>query len=436
MLQDRVNVQDSSLAILILHGMGPQHTWLKGVADVELMFPTYGTGSRYLVHSGQLPLPREVTAFPFSGVIMTSTFMDRVVENGLSSKWIRQYDFLKTSPARKIVFPQDDYWQCEVRDQFYVDWGIDEVYPVCPPQSWPELIPLSLKRGVRVEQGYTTYVTPYMRSLSLRSRPWAERHFDVVYRASRTPTAPNRLGMVKSVIGDRFVQALGPNSGLKLDIGGGSGAMIVGPAWHDFVGNSRAILGSNSGSSIRLTNAAVARTIVEYQVRHPKSGIEQVEREAVPQEDRGKSYTAISPRNVEAAMLNTLQILVPGAYSGILQPYEHYLPLDECCANAPQVVAALRDQAYCRRIIDACRERILVDTELNVETLIGDVLGRIRRHAGHISFPAGAEFDAMAARYESQTRLSKAKSRYLTGFKNMLRPLLPDRLKLWLRTLR
>lgn len=429
-------MQDGSLAILILHGMGPPQTWLKGVADVELMFPAYGAGTKYLVHSGRLPLPKELAAFPFSAVIMTSTFMDRVVEHGLSSRWIRQYDFLKTSGARKIVFPQDDYWQCEVRDQFYVDWGMDEVYPVCPPSSWPELIPRCLKGGARIAQGYTTYVTPYMRSLSQRSRPWAERDFDVVYRASHTPTAPNRLGMVKSVIGDRFLEALGPKTGLKLDIGGGSGAMIVGSAWHDFVGNSRAILGSNSGSSIRLRNATVARSIVEYQFRHPGAGIEQVERDAVPQEDRGKSYTAISPRNIEAAMLNTLQILVPGAYSGILQPHEHYVPLDEDCGNARQVVEALQDEVYCRRVIDACRERILGATELNVECLIRDVLDRVRTHAGHASAPGDAAFDALSARYESRVRFSQAKSRYWTGFKNLVRPLLHHRLKLWLRTLR
>ena len=422
--------------ILVLHGMGSPETWLKGVADVELMFPNYDPENNYLVHSGRVKLPKEVASFDFAAVIMTSTFMDRVVEHGLSNNWIRQYDFLKTSRARKLVFPQDDYWQCEVRDQFYVDWGIDEVYPVCPPQSWSELIPRCIKSGVRVEQGYTTYVTPYMRSLSLRSRPWAERDFDVVYRASRTPTAPNRLGMVKSVIGDRFVQAIGPKVGLRLDIGGGSGAMIVGSAWHDFVGNARAILGSNSGSSIRLRNAAVARSIVEYQVRNPRANIEQVERDVVPQEDRGKGYTAISPRNVEAAMLNTLQILVPGTYSGIMQPYEHYLPLDEDCANILQVVETLQDEAYCRRVIDACRERILAETELSGECLIRDVLGRIRTHAGHSSIPGGAAFDALSASYESKVRFSQAKSRYSTEFKNIVRPLLPNRLKLWFRTLR
>lgn len=424
------------LNILVLHGMGAPKTWLKGVADVELMFPTYGAGNRYLVHSGLLPLPRDVADFPFSAVVITSTFMDRVVENGLSSRWIRQYDFLKTSSARKIVFPQDDYWQCEVRDQFYVDWAMDEVHPVCPPSSWPELIPRSLQSGMRVTQGYTTYVTPYMRSLALNSRPWAERDFDVVYRASRTPTVPNRLGIVKSIIGDKFLKAVGTQVGLKLDVGSGTGSMIVGAAWHDFVGNSRAILGGNSGSSIRLKNAAVARGILEYQLHHPHAGIEQIEQDAIPQEDRDKFYTAISPRNVEAAVLNTLQILVPGMYSGILQPYEHYIPLDEDCGNVGQVVEALQDEAYCRRVIDACRKRILSAPELSVESVIRDVLSRVMKHSKQSVAPDGAAFEALCLRYKSRMRFSQAKSHYWTELKNVARPFLPHRMMLWLRTLR
>lgn len=416
--------------------MGPPGTWLKGVADVELMFSTYDTENKYLAHSGRLPLPKEVAAFPFSAIIMTSTFMDRVVEHGLSGNWIRQYDFLKTTRARKIVFPQDDYWQSEVRDQFYVDWAIDEVHPVCPPDSWPELIPRYLKSGGRVAQGYTTYVTPYMRSLSLRAKPWSERHFDIVYRASRTPTAPNRLGMIKSVIGDRFLHAVGPNTELKLDISSGSGGMITGAAWHDFVGNSRAILGSNSGSSIRLRNAAIARSIAEYQLGHPGAGIEQVEREVVPPEDRGKSYTAISPRNVEAAVLGTLQILVPGLYSGILRPDEHYIPLAEDCGNVQEIAAILRDEGRCRRVVEACRERILGAAELRAERLIQEVLGRVRSQSGVPAQADDAAFEAMSATYKRKIRLSQIGSLFLTGLKNRVRPLLPNRLRLWLRTVR
>jgi hypothetical protein len=423
------------LNILVLHGMGESKTWLKGVADVELMFPTYDTGSRYLIHSGLLPLPMYVADFPFSAVIITSTFMDRVVENGLSSRWIKQYEFLKASSARKIVFPQDDYWQCEVRDQFYVDWAIDEVHPVCPASSWSELIPRSLQSGVRVTQGYTTYVTPYMRSLALNSRTWAARDFDVVYRASRTPTVPNRLGVVKSIIGDKFLKAVGTQAGLKLDVGSGTGSMIVGAAWHDFVGNSRAILGSNSGSSIRLKNAAVARGILEYQFHHPHAGIEQIEQDAIPPEDRDKFYTAISPRNVEAALLNTLQILVPGPYSGILQPYEHYIPLDEDCGNVEQILDVLNDEARCRRIIDACRERVLSTSELSVERLIHDVLGRVMSHGHQLTTPDGEAFKVLSAKYECDVRFSRIKSHYWRELKNVLRPLLPHRMMLWLRTL-
>jgi len=426
----------STLAILVLHGMGDTGTWLKGVADVELMFPEYDKENRYLVHSAKLPLPEDVTKFTFSAIIMTSTFMDRVVEHGLSSRWIRQYDFLKNTTARKIVFPQDDYWQCEVRDRFYVEWGIDEIFPVCQPSSWYELIPRSMKAGIKINQGYTTYVTPLMLGLSEYSKSWSDREFDVVYRASRTPTAPNRLGMIKSVIGDRFIQALGTKKGFKFNISDGSGALIVGSDWHRFIGNSRAILGSNSGSSIRLRNSDIARTILNYQLRHPELTMDQLEEATVPAVDRGKNYTAISPRNVEAAMLNTLQILVPGDYSGILKPHEHYIPLDEKCSNIKEVLDILKDEDHCRRIVNNCKNQILCRPELNSYKLISNVLSRVATSKSHLTSFDMSAFSNLNAKYNRKIYFFKLSNYWLIRLKNIMRPLMPLRLKLWLRTLR
>lgn len=425
----------SALTILVLHGLGESSSWLKGVADVELMFPQYDKKNKYLVHSARLALPKEVSRYPFSAIIMTSTFMDRVVEHGLSSRWIRQYDFLKSATARKIVFPQDDYWQCEVRDQFYVEWSVDEIFPVCPPSSWRELIPGSMSAGITVSQGYTTYVTPLMQNLSEHSKPWAERDYDVVYRASRMPTAPNRLGMIKGVIGDRFMQAFGAKTGFKFDIGSGAGALIVGSDWHKFVGNSRAILGSNSGSSIRLRNPDVARAILNYQLRHSEVSIEQLEEATVPDVDRGKNYTAISPRNVEAAMLNTLQILVPGDYSGILKPYEHYIPLDENCTNIEEVLAILKDESRCKRIVDNCRSQILGRAELNADRFMFDVLNRVSPNVSDLAFDINA-FSRLNTKYLRKIYLSKVSNHLFMRLKNLVRPLIPLRFKLWLRTMR
>lgn len=415
--------------ILILHGLDNTDTWLSAVTDVELMFPKYDKENNYLLHSGQLPLPAELAFFPFAAVIIMSTFMDRVVQYGLSGKWIKQYEFLKRTRARKIAFPQDDYWQCEVRDRFYVEWGVDEVHPVCAPNTWSELIPKYLSSGRLVQQGYTSYVTPFMRNLSTLCKPWSERSFDVVYRASQMLTAPNRLGDIKRVLGKRFLETVGPNAGIKIDVDNGHGGMILGSAWHTFIADSRAILGSNSGSSIRLRNALVARQLIEYQRLHPYASIEKIERDVLPSEDYGKCYTAISPRNIEAAILGTLQILVPGTYSEILESNKHYVPLDEDCNNALEVVELLRDTRRCQQIIEACRDRVLGAEVLSAEMKINDVLGRVQAHFNHIPTSDSLAFNRLKNKYALHIKLSKAKRFYSSTLKVLIWKNLPEVLR-------
>ena len=57
-----------------------------------------------------------------------------------------------------------------------------------------------------------------------------------------------------------------------------------------------------------------------------------------PWEDR-IFYRTISPRHFEAAAFGICQILFEGAYSEILQPWRHYLPLKKDFSNFEEIVA-------------------------------------------------------------------------------------------------
>jgi hypothetical protein len=342
------------------------------------LFPRYDRTNRYVVHNCYYPCPALLARTRFDAVLLMSTFMDWVAREGLDSTWLAQYTFLRTGDAMKIAFPQDDYWYCEVRDAFYTEWGVDLVFPVCPPESWPELLPRYLATGRPARQGYTTFVTEYTRALARREQPWATRKTDVVYRATKKPKAPNRFGIVKGVIGERFVAALPPNHELTLDISTEPRDLIRGEAWYDFVAGARAILGSNSGSSIRLRNHAVLADLERFRAANPALPLDQVEREALPPDDRDKSYTAISPRNLEAAALGTVQILVPGPYSGLLSPGEHYLPLAEDGHNAAEVLTSLQDQQACAAMGARARRQLFDAPALQAESLIASVDAAIR----------------------------------------------------------
>lgn len=393
-------MQARKLNVLVLHGMGRPKNWFAGVADVELMFPRYDSANNYLVHNCYYPCPAILAHTEFDAIIMMSTFMDWVAREGLESEWLAQYRFLKDTAAVKIVFPQDDYWYCEIRDAFFVEWGVDVVHPVCPPESWPELIPRFLAKGGVARLGFTTYVTAYTRRLQSHAMPWDSRAWDVVYRATKLPKAPNRYGIVKGQIGDRFMKALPSGHGFRLNISTDPRNLIRGDAWYDFIGNAKGILGSNSGSSIRLRNHAVRDRLTAYREAHPAASLEAIEEQVMAPEDRHKEYTAISPRNVEAGALRTLQLLTPGPYSGVLDAYADYIPLAEDCSNIDEVLSIWSDRERCLEIARSAREKIFAATGIQVEAVIAEVEAMIRERR-----PPGArvtDFDATRRAYKAQ----------------------------------
>ena len=388
------------LNILVLHGMGRRANWFSGVADVELMFPRYDTANNYVVHNCYYPRPAILEHAEFDAIVMMSTFMDWMTREGLDSEWAAQYAFLKNTPAVKIVFPQDDYWNCEIRDTFYVEWGMDIVHPVCPPASWPELIPRFLAGGGVAKLGFTTYVTDYTRQVAKHATPWDSRQWDFVYRATKLPKAPNRYGIVKGQIGDRFINALPAGHSFRLNISTDPKDLIRGDAWYDFIGNAKGILGSNSGSSIRLRNHAVRDRLAELRRNNPAASLEEMEERVVAPEDRNKEYTAVSPRNVEAAALGAVQLLAPGPYSGILNAYEDFIPLAEDAGNMDEVLRIWSNRAECIEIARRARDKVFAAEAMQVEAVIASVDSLIRERRRPSSRPTS--IDAVRRAYQAQ----------------------------------
>lgn len=390
---------NSKLNILLLHGMEFKRNWLSGVADTELMFSKYDKHNKYIVHSSFYKLPKFLKSVDFDAVIMTSTFMSIFVGNFTAGNdaWVNQYDFLKKSTAKKIVFAQDDYWFTEVRDSFYIDYSIDRVFLVCPPDSWNDLVPNYISIGGEVAQGFTTYVTPYIRNLSKYNKVWTDREYDIVYRGKKNPKVPNHIGEIKGQIGDSFLHNLSPDNKdkLKLDLGN-SGTFIKGENWYKFLTNSRGILGSNSGSSVRLRNIEMMHKILSYADQHPHlSGLE-IEQAILDKNDRNRDYTAISPRNVESAALRTVQFLVRGSYSGMLEAHKEYFPLHEDCSNADECIDFLRDSDACNEMIDKSRTALLGNSELDCFRYINDTTDYIRKNCSQL---VSLNFSTISKRY-------------------------------------
>ena len=349
------------LAILILHGLGDPAAWRTAVRDLEYLLPDHQTGHHYIVHSSEQPLPEFVRQTRFHAIVLGPTFLCARYSPWMFEQVRRDYAFVGQSDAFKIALPQDDYDCSQLLDDWMMQWGVDAVYAACS-QNWPILYPQYSKTG-RIHQGYTGYIPDAWVDRFARPKPHAGRRIDVSYRANRLPPNFGRIGRTKTEIGARFA-AHPAAAGLRLDVSTEPSALIYGPRWHDFVEDSRFCLAANSGSSLLDPVGVIRQCVERHLIRHPAATFEEVEADCFPGEDGRYEFTAISPRNLEAALALTVQLATPGPYSGILTAGEHYISLAPDCSNADDVVEQTRDTSVIKRIAAHARDAVLARPEL------------------------------------------------------------------------
>lgn len=343
------------LNILVLHCLGSPafapNFLEKHVFALQRNFPEHN----YLYHDAALPLPRYVSETAFDAIILDVSFLfARWAGQAYFEDRLRAYSFVTDSEAVKIAFPQDEY-DCHVLlDDWMCAWKVDVVFSVIA-SGWEILYPRFHRQG-EIRLGYTGYIDECL--LDWPRKPFSQRTVDIGYRARKLLPYFGRLGETKWTIG-RDVAVAARVAGLSTDIVLGDSGTLFGRDWLNFINNSKFTLGANSGSSLLDPKGNIQRLVKDYVARNPGAEFEEVEAHCFPGQDGLHAFTAISPRVLEAALLDSCQILVDGEYSGIVKPWEHYIPIRHDASNFPEVLSAMRDQDLVLRMIKDCREAVL-----------------------------------------------------------------------------
>jgi hypothetical protein len=369
------------LSILVLHSLGNPSIapiFLRHlVFALQRNFPEHD----YLYHDVTLPLPGYVADQDFDAIILDVTF--------LTARWAgtdffqarkNAYAFVRHSTAVKIAFPQDEY-DCNVLlDDWMCEWNVDVVFSVIA-SGWDVLYPRYHLQG-KISLGYTGYVDETL--INRPVKPFQKRTIDIGYRAKKLPPYFGRIGQAKWTIG-RDVERLARNTELNIDIELGDRGTLFGEAWLKFIDNSKFTLGANSGSSLLDPIGEIQRNVRAYMTANPDATFESVESACFAGQEGLYSFTAISPRILEAALLDSAQILVDGEYSGIVKPGDHYIAIREDASNFEEVCEVMSDSAEVAKMIKRCREAILSVDALRYRNkarmtleLIGDLAARKR----------------------------------------------------------
>lgn len=369
------------LNILVLHNLGDPEFASNFLHHHVYSLQANCPEHNYLYHDATLPLPDYVRDTVFDAIILDVTFLwARWTHPEVFAHTKASYAFVKQSDAVKIAFPQDEYDCNELLDDWFCDWDIDYVFSVLS-SDWNVLYPEFSKTG-HIKLGYTGYIEQTL--IDTARRPFTSRPIDIGYRAKKLPPYFGRIGEIKWTIG-RDVSHLSKKLNLHNDIVVGQSGTLFGSAWLDFINASKFTLGSNSGSSLLDPRGNIQKQVKAYLLAHPGAPFDEVEDHCFKGLDGLHSFTAISPRILEAALLESCQILVDGSYSGLIQPWEHYIPIRPDASNFPQVFEAMQDQGLVRQLIRNCRTAILDCDDLRYShnarktiDLISDALTRKR----------------------------------------------------------
>lgn len=356
----------------MLHALGDPRGAREAVRALEFMIPEARPDTEVVVHDTSIPLPRELAVFPWDLIVLGPTFLCARYNESLFARTLREFEWVRDSRACKVALPQDDYDCSAILDGWMSDWSVDYIYSVCT-NNWDVLYPRSSQNS-EIRLGYTAYISDEWIRTWVNPKPTRERTIDVSYRAARLPANFGRIGQLKSNIAQAFLDCFPPATDRVLDISTDPLASIPGVAWHRFMENSKFCLVAPSGSSILDPWNEIRGCVRAFTALRRNATFEEIEKHCFPGMDGEHVFTAISPRNIEAALAQTVQIAVEDSYSGLLEPYEHYIPLDKNCSNIDEVVAAMDDHALTERLRIQTKEAILSTERIRAQSIVSEIL--------------------------------------------------------------
>jgi hypothetical protein len=347
--------------ILILHSNDKVKTLRRILLNFSFCLLKYFPEYEYYLHCSEHdPVTEDLKKENFDIIIFDVSFLSqRYAGIGTGASFLKKYSFLKNSSAIKIALPQDEYNYTMVLDKWLYEWNTNVIFSIFPNLA-SVLYPLSSQKS-EILQAYTGYVDEedicIGESFAL---PFEKRAIDVGFRARNLAPNYGRLGYIKAKLGENFIQVCKKNDiKFNFDISTKEEDTLHGTDWLNFLGNSRFTLGSESGCSVMDNLGIIDTKTKSYLKTNPNASFEEVEAACFPGEDEKYAFNAISPRIFEAAIAHSCQVLVEGHYQGIINPYEHYIPIKKDFSNINEVVQIMNDTEQVKKIIDNCYNELI-----------------------------------------------------------------------------
>ncbi|MDB0031406.1 hypothetical protein N9E34_08055 [Opitutales bacterium] len=358
------------LNILVLHKLGCPRLQRKCLTELVFFLRKNQPNHNYLYHDVTFPFPAPLMELEFDAIILDVTLLALRWGNPRKFQKIKEkYQFIADSTALKIAFPQDEYDCSALLDRWMCDWGIDYVFSVL--SSGLDLIYPSFSNKGTIKLAYTGYVDESLLDYPLKS--FDRRNIDIGYRARKLLPYFGEIGETKWKIAHEISSKL-KGMNLNCNISCLESDQFNGVDWYEFINDCKFTLGSNSGSSVIDPDGSLRMCVISHLNKFPNSSFQEVKKICYNENSDVHDFTALSPRNIECAILESGQILIEGEYSNLLKPWEHYIPLRNDASNLDEVLNAINENGEVLAMIKRCKEAILDHQELRFSNMAKNII--------------------------------------------------------------
>lgn len=284
---------------------------------------------------------------------------------------------LRAFKGVKILSVQDEYNRTNTLKEAIADLGFDIVLTCVPQDSVDLIYPRRDFPNTQFATVFTGYVPETFANSTAGSLPIGERPILIGYRGRDIGGFYGRLGFDKFEIGRRMKEICGAR-GLPTDIAMDEESRIYGEAWFDFIGNCRAMLGSESGSNVfDFDGSLEARFKAMTKSNGGRQPSYQEFAPFVAEREKEISMGQISPRVFECALMRTPMVLFRGRYSDAIAPDEHYISLEKDFSNVDQVLDQLKDVSGLEAMADRAYDHLVKSEKFGYRAFCQRVKGLI-----------------------------------------------------------
>jgi hypothetical protein len=340
--------------------------WRGTVRDHLYSFRRYGTRPYEYVNLAVPGLARAYARRRYDAVVWHNTVLAwlRWAPEDQQQGLLGRARALRAAADCHVALPQDEFIHSERVNAFLRELGVGHVFSVAPESEWPKLY-----EGVEVSPALTGYLDEA--TVARIDRIVAERRprtIDIGYRTVPAKPYLGRHAMLKAALADA-VAARAPARGLRVDLSTRAEDTFYGDDWYRFLAACRYTIGIEGGASILDRDGSVQACV---DAEPPGLSFDELEAKCFPGRDGELALFAISPRHLEACATRTVQILVAGSYSGVLQPGVHYLELRRDLSNLDAVLDAV-SSGDAREIADRAYADVVASGRFTYRRLVEDV---------------------------------------------------------------